>query len=152
PCMFSVREPAILRHLTGVYAMLGEPACPWTRAEFEERLRIFLALWSRTFQPRQVAIIKATSYVSEIGGYLLEQVTEARAISMFVSPTMFLTTLLGGAMSDIDKHSENRLRRLYRQLGDVSRRLAPLSAGERVAMSWLSEMLALEGAARRAPG
>jgi len=152
PCIFSVREPAILRHSTGVYAKLGGPACPWTRAEFDERLRTFLALWSRTFQPRQVAVIKATSYVSEIAEYLLELAPEARAVLMFVSPTIFLKTLLGGAMGDIDKHSEDRMRRLDRWLGDVSRWVAPLSAGERVAMSWLSEMLALEGAAQRAAG
>jgi hypothetical protein len=151
PSLFSLREPAILRNLADIHLTLDQPACPWGRTEFDERLAVFLALWSRTFEREQTALIKATSFVSEMSKHLMERVANSRAIFMFVSPLTFLKALLDGAMSDIAGMAEKRLFRLQRRLGASYWRLQDLSAGECVAMSWLSEMFALHATAGHFP-
>jgi hypothetical protein len=151
PALFSLREPAILRKCAEIHGALGTSNCPWSRAEFDSRMAVFLALWSRTFHREQTAVIKATSFVSEMAEYLLEHVADARAICMFVSPETFLKSLLGGAMSDITSKVEQRLERLHRRLDGPRWRAGELSAGECVAMSWLCEMLALHSGASRFP-
>jgi hypothetical protein len=137
PDFFSVREPAILRLFAEGYA--------------PERLPIYLALWSRTFRPQQTSVIKATSFVSSIATELLNLVPHSRAILMFVPLDTFLAALLDGAMSDIDTQATKRLSRIQARgtLLDVS--FADLTLGERVAMSWLSEMLTLSEVAQRFP-
>jgi hypothetical protein len=79
----------------------------------------------------------------------MERVSAARALFMYVAPEVFLKALLGGAMSDIIAGAERRLARLHRRLGENQWRLADLSSGECVAMTWLSEMTALNAAAER---
>src|SRR5947207_3329200 len=59
PALFSLREPALLRHLADAHLLLDQPASPWGRAEFDGRLATFLAIWSRTFARGQTALIKA---------------------------------------------------------------------------------------------
>jgi hypothetical protein len=149
PALFSLREPAILRSLADAQSTLGQPDCPWDREEFTDRLRTSLALWSRTFEPGQTAVVKATSFVNEIATDLMALAPAARSIFMFVTPEVFLKALLGGAMSDIEASAEKRLARLNRRMDESRWRLADLSPGERVVMSWLSEMTALHTAADR---
>jgi hypothetical protein len=144
--LFSLREPMILRSLAEVHLGLDQPGCCWSRSEFGDRLGVFVSLLSRTFEPRQTAIIKATSFVSEMAQLFLERVMTSRAIFMFVSPLTFLKSLLDGAMSDITDQADRRLRRLHRRLGAAPWEVDKLSAGECVAMSWLSEMFALHTA------
>jgi hypothetical protein len=137
--------------LADVHLTLDQPDCPWSRTEFGERLAVYLGLWSRTFDRKQTALIKATSFVSEMAEHLMERVPTSRAIFMFVSPLTFLKALLGGAMSDIAGLAERRLLRLHRRLGASPWQLQQFSAGECVAMSWLSEMFALHSAGARFP-
>ena len=146
--LFSLREPAILRNLAEVFLWLEEPACDWTVSKFEDRLSGFLRLWSRTFRPQQTAVIKATSFASDMAAYLLRRVSGARAILMYVSAEVFLRALLHGTRKDIQSLADNRWRRLHRYL-DIAPTccLNELSPGECVAMSWLAEMLALDQAA-----
>jgi hypothetical protein len=151
PSLFSLREPLILRTLAETYCALEQAGCIWTRDEFPDRLGAFLSLWSRTFAAEQTALIKATSFVSEIAELLLGRINSARAIFMNVSPSIFLKALLDGAMSDVNDQAESRLNRLHRRLGFAPWQVDKLSAGECVAMSWLCEMLALHAASRRFP-
>jgi hypothetical protein len=151
PALFSLREPAILRDLADAYVNLDQPSPRWDRIEFGTRLGVYLGLWSRTFEPHQTAVIKATSFVSEMAEHLMARLPDARSIFMIVQPPTFLKALLDGAMSDIDGLAEQRLSRLHRRLGKEHWQIAELSPGERVAMSWLSEMLALYAAGDRFP-
>ncbi len=134
---FSIREPAILR--------------TFAQGDWQERIDLFLGLWSRTFQPQQRAIIKATSVVSEIAPLLMQRVPESRALLMYVPARTFLLALLDGAMSDIESHAATRLDRLQRDGWLKQLALADLSPGELVAMSWLAEMAALNNAAQQFP-
>jgi hypothetical protein len=87
PSLFSLREPAVLRTLAEAHRTLGRPECPWPRDEFEDRLGVMLGLWSRTFAPGRTAVIKATSFVSEMAGELMARVETAGAVFMFVRAT-----------------------------------------------------------------
>jgi len=150
PQLFSLREPLILRNLADVYLWLDEPACDWTEDKFVDRLEVFLKLWSRTYRPDQTSVIKATSFASDMGHHLLESVSTARGMLMYVRPQVFLPALLGGTRKDITSLAANRWKRLQRYLGEEAptQGLSGLTAGECVAMSWLTEMLALERAAK----
>lgn len=145
--IFSIREPAILRTLADANLAIQQPNRPWDLKEFHNRLGVFLTLFSRTFKTDQMALIKATSFVSEISSQMMADVPESKAIFMFVSPITFLKALLGGAISDIKNAAGKRLLRLHRRIGECHWNLQEMSLGECVAMSWLCEMLALSDTA-----
>jgi hypothetical protein len=136
PDLLSLREPGILRSFASDLP--------------EERWGVFLGLWSRTFEPRQTAVIKATSFVGEVAEALLGRVAGSRAVLMTVRPDIFLPALLGGALSDVTGLQAARWERLRRRYGDLPAQ-EPRSPGEAVAMSWLCEMAALHAAAGRFP-
>ncbi|CAN5216873.1 hypothetical protein BH11PLA2_BH11PLA2_02700 [soil metagenome] len=151
PGLFCVREPRILRDLAEAHFQLEDPCRVWSSAEFASRLKTFLSLWSRTFESGPTALIKATSFVSEMSERLLEQVPGAKALLMFVAPATFLKALLGGAISDITENAPRRRQRLVRRLQLASLPCEAQSAGELTAMSWLCEMLCLHDTAKRFP-
>lgn len=142
PGVLALREPAILRTLAQIRA---EPALErrvWGSDGFERRLSALLKLWSRTFDPGDRAVVKATSFVSELAGELLARPSGPNAILMYVSPESYLATILGGANAPQEARmlAPGRQARLQRRLGvDIA---AP-GIGEMVAMSWACEMTAL---------
>lgn len=140
PGFFSLREPALLRAL----ALRGP-------ADGALRLEAALALLSRTWHPRQRAVVKITSFVSELAASILAAGEDAVAIFMFVDPLSFLCSILAGPNSraEIRQLGPMRLERLERRLGPGDLRPDPRSEGESIAMSWLCEMTALREAADR---
>jgi hypothetical protein len=135
PGLFSLREPSLLRAL----ATAGEPAAP--------ALATTLALLSRTWRAGERAVIKATSFVSELAAQVLAQDPQARAIFMFAAPPAYLAGILAGPNSRAEtlKLGPTRLERLARRVAATGQ--APDSQGEWIAMSWLCEMSALLEAA-----
>jgi hypothetical protein len=148
PAVFSLREPAILR----TFAQISADAAfsRWNANEFEQRLDTVLKLLSRTFQPNQRALIKATSFVSELAGRILERPSAPKAIFMFVPAETYLVSILGAPNSPAEAKAlaPSRLGRLHRRIGAGRWRLSDLSLGEIVAMSWACEMSTLTAAAR----
>jgi hypothetical protein len=151
--VFSVREPMILRN----FAQMGhEPVArprPWN-TDFPERLGLALKLLSRTFEARQLAVVKATSFVSELAAEFLSRDSNPKAAMMFVSPESYIATILGGANSRQEAKvlAPGRLRRLHRRIGAEIWQLAALSEGEVLALSWACEMSALAQAAALSAG
>lgn len=139
PALFSLREPEILRTLT--------IACDESRRTVY--LPTFLKLWSRCFEPAAHAIVKTTSFVSEIAAEILSRPCEPRALVMGVPPETYLATIFGGANAPDEAQAlaPFRLARLNRRLG-TNWRLQELSAGQIVAMGWICETLCLAEAAR----
>ena len=137
PNCFALREPAVLRQLVD-------------DSQAVKRFPL-LSILSRTFHAKQRALIKATSYVSQIGVWLMRLSSESRAILMYIPPQSFLAALLDGAMSDIESHAQSRLDRLQLQGLASGLQLSELSAGERVAMSWLCEYQSLVAIGREFP-
>jgi len=138
----ALREPALLRSL-GTPAGAGLP------------LAVLLALFGRTWQPGQQAVVKATSFVSESADAILTA-SGAAACALFVyaAPLAYVRGILAGPNSRTETRSlaAARLARLMRRLHAPAWRFAPRTEGETVAMSWLCEMLTLEQTAARHPG
>lgn len=142
PGVFSVREPAVLRPLAATE--VGAPD--------EARLAVILALLSRVWRPSQRSLVKATSFVGELAPRLLSLAPEGRAILMFAAPQAYIAGILAGEASrrELGVLAASRLERLRRRAGG-SWSLDRMSDGERAAMSWACELMALDEAAQSAP-
>jgi hypothetical protein len=142
PRTFGLREPLILRQF----------ARTWSGGDFEARMSGCLKLFSRTFDPQQSALLKATSFVSELAPDLLMRASAPKALLMHVSPESYLATILGGPNSRREAISltPGRLMRLHRRVGREVWQLGSLSEGESLALGWACEMSALALAAQLA--
>src|SRR4051794_9619567 len=146
PQVFGSREPAVLRDLAHVHSVQdGSCRSPQT----EGRLSVVLKLLSRTFRPEQRAIVKTTSFVSELATFILSWVPAAKAIFVFAPAETYLATILGAPNSPREARvlAEGRLARLHRHMGEPRWNFRTFSEGEMVAMSWACEMTSLAVAA-----
>ena len=145
--VFSVREPAILRTLA-IAELAGQDA-----ESLRDQTRLFLALWARVWRPRQRSLLKATSFVSELAPLLMDLNASAAAILMHLPASTHLAAILGGEASraEMATNASMRLTRLHRRLGGPFWKLDSLGLGERAAMSWLCEIMALGRLADRHP-
>jgi hypothetical protein len=138
---FAVREPAMLRALaTGRSGTFGGL-----------HLHQVLGLLARSWRSDQRALVKATSFVGELAGAILEADARSAAILMFSPALTYLRCILGGPNSRVESRAlaGSRLERLRQRLGSRAEPLEPRSEGEWIAMSWLCEMTALRLAADR---
>lgn len=137
PAIFSLREPDILRTLA--QGFIGRPP--------EKYLLVFLKLWSRTFEPSARALVKTTSFVSDLAPEILGRPYAPRALAMGVAPETYLATIFGGpnAPAEARALAPSRLARLERRLG---RRIetSNFGMGEWVALGWACEATALAAA------
>jgi len=126
----SVREPRALRDLTFFPADV--------RARFISPLQ---ALFSRTFTSDGAALIKATSFVSEIAGELIQE--GQTALFLYTTPRSFISGILAGENSrkELAGRAEQRSDRL-RARGLVLP--PPRNEAELAAAAWACEMTALE--------
>jgi hypothetical protein len=140
PAFFALREPALLRAFT-------VPLAPAADAE----LQLLLKLFSRTWHAQQRALIKVTSFASDLAERVLSFGDAPQAVCMFAQPLTYLRTILAGPNSrrEAQQLSGLRLKRLARRWGPPAQ--APRSEGEFIAMSWLCEMTALAQAAASHP-
>jgi hypothetical protein len=138
---FSLREPALLRTISAELPSAGG----------EPSLGVALPLLARTWRTNQRAVIKATSFVSELAELILAGDDRPAAIFMFARPLAYLRGIFAGPNSraETQQVAPSRLQRLLRRLGEGDWRPDPRSEGECVAMSWLCEMTALHQAAHR---
>lgn len=150
PQLFALREPAILRTFAQVKSEPESQGRVWSDGDFETRLSAMLKLYSRTFEAKQTALVKTTSFVSELAPGLMARACAPKALAMFVSPETYLATILGGPNSRQEAKllAANRLRRLHRRVGRDIWRLASLSEGEALAVAWACETSALADAAQ----
>ncbi len=148
PAAFALREPLILRTFAELATEPDAQQRTWSEADFERRLSGCLQLLSRTFESSETAVIKATSFVSELAARLLSRPSAPRAVLMYVSPESYMATILGGPNSRQEARilTPSRLRRLHRRIG-AEVWTAPLSEGEALALGWACEMSALAEAA-----
>ncbi len=111
---------------------------------------MLLKLWSRTIRWNQRAIIKATSFASELAELALALPYRPKTIFMFIPAEQYLAAILGAENSPREAQAlaPMRLARLNKRLG-AQFALQGMSMGEIVAMSWASEMVALVQAAER---
>jgi hypothetical protein len=137
PTLFSLREPDILRTI----------AMARSSALAESHLPTFLKLWSRTFDPAERAVVKASSFVSDLAAQILARDYAPRALVMGVAPETYLATIFGGANAPIEARAlaPFRLARLHERLG-CAWPLQEMSDGEIIALGWACEASALAAA------
>ncbi len=135
--VLAVREPRFLRDV----ALIGNE----DRDEFTLPAQ---ALFSRTFGADEVALVKATSFVSEIADELVPE--GQRALFMYAAPRNYIGSILAG---------ENSLKELSALAASRAQRVAgrarlpqPRNPAEAAAIAWATEMTALEEAAEKMAG
>jgi hypothetical protein len=144
--IFSVREPLLLRSLAELHRLRDRATSPWPPDAFEPRLSTALGWLSKSFRPGQQAIVKATSFVSELAPPILQR--GGQALFLYADPQTYLETILAGPASlhELAVLSGDRLARLHARLAAEPWLLWQLGVGERAAMAWACEMTALEAA------
>ena len=132
--VLSVREPRALRDLTFFPAEV--------RSRFVPTLQ---ALFSRTFAAEQVALVKATSFVSEIAGELVPE--GGSALFLYATPRNYIAGILAGENSrkELAGMADMRNQRLASRGMSLP---APRTEADLAAAAWACEMTALEAAAR----
>jgi hypothetical protein len=130
--VLSVREPRILRDI----AALAEER----RAEFIPAIQKLL---SRTFAEDENALVKATSFVSEIAAELVPP--GERALFMYATPRNYIASILAGdnSVEEMAALAPVRAQRIARRASLPP----PHNAAEAAAAAWACEMTALESAA-----
>jgi hypothetical protein len=103
------------------------------------------ALFSRTFGPDEVALVKATSFVSEIADELVPE--GERALFMYTTPRNYIGSILAGenSLKELSALAPSRAQRLS---GRVHLRQARNPA-DAAAIAWACEMTALESAVEK---
>jgi hypothetical protein len=133
--VLSVREPRALRDLTFFPPDVRGPFVPTLQA-----------LFSRTFAPEQSALLKATSFVSEIAAELVP--ADARALYLYATPRSYISGILAGENSRHELAGMAPMR--ADRLASRSIRLpSARSEADQAAAAWACEMTALEQAASR---
>jgi len=133
PTVFALREPLLLR----------------TAAEGQ--FETLAALFSRTFRPEQRAMVKATSFTSEIADRMVQP--GSRALFLYATPAHYLENILAGENSwqTLQALSPIRLARLQGRCPGLAADLAGMHDGLKAALGWACEMTSLERAAAALP-
>ncbi len=134
PGVLSVREPRFLRDLIAVPQ--------------EQRLgmsAIAQALFSRTFDPDELALVKATSFVSEVAPELVP--SGERALFMYATPRNYVASILAGenSVKELRMLGSIRSQRSASRVSGLDRQEA--SDAHLAAAAWACEMTALEASA-----
>lgn len=144
PGALALREPPILRSLTEISPLKAEAHSPWSPETYEMRRDLCVKWLSRTFHGNQRSIIKASSFVSEIAGELMEE--GSKAICLYVSLERYLETILAGegSRAEATQLASVRLVRFNRRMGAPVTNLWALSHVQKIALGWLCEMTSLK--------
>lgn len=147
--VFALREPLLLRTFFEAIGPLAAPA--WTAEDQGRRLQALRALLSRTFRDEQRAIVKATSFTSEIAPQLVAP--GSAALLLFATPQHYIENILAGDNSrqTAERMAPSRLKRLQDRCPGLSIDLATMPPARKAALGWACEMTSLEAAAALLP-
>ena len=131
PGVLSVREPRVLRDIA---ALPKE-----RRADFIPAVQ---KLVSRTFASDEMALVKATSFVSELAAELVPP--GERALFMYATPRNYIASILAGDNSVEEMVALARSRAV--RIAARASLPQPRNAAEAAAAAWACEMTSLEAA------
>jgi hypothetical protein len=136
--VLSIREPRVLRDMV---VLDGQQ-----RAAYMPALR---KLFSRTFGPDETALIKATSFVSEMAAELVPE--RGSALFMFATPRTYVQTILAGENSrkELQALADWRAARLSKRVPELDGWRK--SDAHLAAASWACEMTSLAAAEKALP-
>jgi len=132
--VLSIREPRSLRDLSAV-----------AREERTGMASGLRRLMSRSFRSEQVALVKATSFVSEMAPFLVAP--GGSALFLYATPANYIASILAGEnslkeLAALNSIRSDRLRSRGIELTGFDR-----SDADRAALAWACEMTSLESAA-----
>ena len=132
--VLAVREPRLLRDCMAIPPVRRRAMMPVVRA-----------LFSRTFAADQAALVKATSFVSELAAELVP--AGERALFLTVDPRSYIATILAGenSLKELKARAGGRLRRLAGRVQGLAG--TGNSSAHLAAAAWACEMTTLEAAA-----
>ena len=152
PAVFALREPLLLRVFAAMLGPGGDAAAAhWDETQAQARLDTLQGLLSRTFRPEQRAIVKATSFTSEIAARLVP--AESRTLFLYASAQPYIENILAGPNSrqTLELLSPARLERLRRRCPGLALDLRTLPEARKAALGWACEMSSLNDNAARLP-
>lgn len=147
PDILALREPQILRDLAEISQIKHLPQSPWSPQQYNLRRDLVTTWLSRTFHEGQCALIKASSFVSEIAHELIGP--KNKSLFLYVSLDTYLETILAGdgSRQEARQLAGVRLLRLNKKLGAPEKALAEnlwqLSHVQQISLGWLCEMSTL---------
>lgn len=143
PEVLALREPQILRDLTDITMIKDQPHSPWSPETYATRRDLIVSWLSRTFNTDQRAMIKASSFVSEVAGELIN--ASNKSLFLYTPLNSYLETILAGdgSRQEAEQLAGLRLTRLNKRLDSPAGKLWELSHGQRIALGWLCEMSTL---------
>lgn len=148
--VLALREPLILRSFAELTKIKdAQEFLPGTSRQ--HALDILTALLSRTFRPTQRALVKATSFTSEIGDLLVP--AGSRALFLYVKPRRYMETILAGENSrqELRFLFPSRVERLRLRCPDFAWPVAGASEAVMALASWICEMTSLQRSASALP-
>lgn len=150
----ALREPLVLRTLSGLWQAAAAGTGPLKPDAVSRQVEFHARLLGRTFEAAEVAIIKATSFTSNLGPALLALNPANRAVLMAMSAEAYVATMLGAVeyAADLQGFAPARYHSLTAHLGQPDFELSELSMGRLAGLAWASELLKLQVIASRAPG
>lgn len=151
--VIALREPLVLRTLSEVWQDGNARSAPDSSARIEEELEFHYRLLSRTFVRSDVAMIKATSFTSNLGVPLLAMNSSNRALLLAMSAEAYVSIMLGvkDYAVDLRGFAQNRYQDLRTLLGALDFTLDELSLGELAGLAWLVELMKLAVIAETCP-
>jgi hypothetical protein len=141
PSVLALREPLLLRSFAEALTQRR-----WPADEEPQRLGTLNALLSRSFRPAQRALVKATSFTSEIADRLVP--AGSRALFLHVAPRAYVETILGGDASrqELAMLTPSRIARLAARCPGLVLDESRLSEAQKAVVAWACEMVSLERA------
>jgi hypothetical protein len=130
--VLAIREPRLLRDIAVI-----------DRAQRTDYSRASTVLYSRAFAEHDIAVVKATSFVSEIAAELLPR--GARALFLYATPRAYIEGILAGENSIKEQRVLAPIRRAR-----MAARVTPFPTttdADLAAEAWACEMTSLEAAA-----
>jgi hypothetical protein len=136
--VLALREPLLLR----AFAEAIAAGC-WGDAETADRLSVLTALLSRTFRTDQRALVKATSFTSEIADRLVP--AGSRALFLHVGARAYIETILGGDASrqELAVLTPGRIARLAARCPGLVLNVDRLTEAQKAMVGWACEMTSL---------
>jgi hypothetical protein len=135
-----LREPMLLRTLAQVAERIDRSESVWSPEVYRQRLEQVIGWLGRSFAPGQRAMVKASSVITAIAGYLARG--DGRTLFLHVPLARYIETILAGeaSLAETLAQAPARMARLASLLPDFPFALWQLPPVTRVAMSWLCEM------------
>lgn len=141
----ALREPQVLRTMA---SLKREAGLPWHRideAQWQEWLMVTIAYLGRPTEPaQQQMLLKATSHCNNLIDPVLALPGQQRLLLLSVALPVYLATMLGSAqhLLDIDGFIQAHMQDLIKRFPELEIRIPELNATQKIAITWLTHMLA----------